>query len=187
MPILTGFGYGIEFSPSGKYLYTSTAFDGEIAQYDLTSDDLKASKTVLREADSKSIGALQIAPDGKIYYQIDCDEDLGSSSKPESKGEAALLSDEAILLPGKIGRFGLPTFMQTFFTEENIEKNLNEHPITEIPEAEILDAVTFGHEAIKQLISFQEEIISLGAKEKREFIAPEFPEGLEEKTFESAE
>jgi outer membrane protein OmpA-like peptidoglycan-associated protein len=137
LTILNGFGYGIEFSPSGKYLYTSTAFDGEIAQYDLTSDDLKASKAILRQADSKSIGALQIAPDGKIYYQIYGDEYLGTISKPEQKGEAALLSDEAVLLPGKVGRFGLPTFIQTYFTEANIEKNINENPITEIPESEI--------------------------------------------------
>ena len=156
LTISTGFGYGIEFSPSGKYLYTSTAFDGEIAQYDLTLDDLKASKAILRKADNKSVGALQIAPDGKIYYQIYGGKYLGSISKPEAKGGAALLSDKAILLPGKIGRFGLPTFMQTYFTEENIDKNLNENPITEIPEVEIEKKQPFKIEIIIKEKVFKE-------------------------------
>lgn len=137
LPIEGGNGYGVEFSPSGKYLYTSTAFDGEIAQYDLSSNDIKESKTVIRKSDNKSVGALQIAPDGKIYYQIYNGKYIGTISKPEEKGAACLLNDEAILLPGPIGRFGLPTFIQTFFTEANIENNLNDNPIVEIPEEEI--------------------------------------------------
>ena len=137
LPIEGGNGYGIEFSPSGKYLYTSTAFDGEIAQYNLIANSIKDSKTVIRKSDNKSVGALQIAPDGKIYYQIYNSEYIGIISKPEEKGTACELNDEAILLSGKIGRFGLPTFIQTFFTEENIENNLNENPIVEIPEEEL--------------------------------------------------
>ncbi len=132
-----GNGYGIEFSPSGKYLYTSTLFDGEIAQYDLRASDIKASKEILRQADSKSLGALQIAPDGKIYYQIYNGEYLGTINQPEKKGQAAELNEKAVLLPGEIARFGLPTFIQTFFTKERIENYWIENPIVEIPESEI--------------------------------------------------
>ncbi len=64
-------------------------------------------------------------------------------------------------------------------TKENIA--MIEGEASEVPEAEILEAVTFGHDAIKQLISFQEELVSECAKEKREFVEPEFPEGLAEK------
>lgn len=137
LPIESGNGYGIEFSPSSKYLYTSTSFDGEIAQYDLTASEIKDSKIILREGDNRSVGALQLAPDGKIYYQIYTREYLGTISKPEEKGEACEINDKAILLPGEIGRFGLPTFIQTFFSEENIANNLNENPVVEIAETDL--------------------------------------------------
>ncbi|MFK7948839.1 MAG: OmpA family protein [Saprospiraceae bacterium] len=137
LPIFAGNGYGIEFSASGKYLYTSTTFDGEIAQYDLTTKEISESKKVIRKSDSKSVGALQIAPDGKIYYSIYNGEYLGTILNPEDYGEACIAKDSMILLPGKIGRFGLPTFIQTFFTAENIKNYLEENPVVEVSESEM--------------------------------------------------
>lgn len=137
LPIYDGNSYGIEFSASGKYLYTSTTFDGEIAQYDLTTEQIKESKKIIRKSDNKSVGALQIAPDGKIYYQVYNGEYIGTIVNPEKYGDDCIAKDSVILLPGKIARFGLPTFIQTFFTEENIEKNLTENPVVEVPETEL--------------------------------------------------
>lgn len=132
-----GYGYGIEFSPSGKYLYTSTAFDGEIAQYDMEQENIGESKAILRKGDNRHVGALQIAPNGKIYYHITPGEYIGAIAKPEKKGQDVELNDEVILLPGRVARYGLPTFIQTFFTEQNVEQYLKEFPLLEIAESDM--------------------------------------------------
>ncbi|EFR31027.1 polyribonucleotide nucleotidyltransferase [Eremococcus coleocola] len=46
--------------------------------------------------------------------------------------------------------------------------NMVESDAAEVPEAEMLEALLFGHEAIKELVAFQEEIISAVGKEKFE-------------------
>lgn len=52
---------------------------------------------------------------------------------------------------------------------------------SEVSEAELIEAISFGHEAIKQLIALQQEIIDQVAKPKREVADPIEPEGLREK------
>ncbi|EGQ3633593.1 polyribonucleotide nucleotidyltransferase [Staphylococcus pseudintermedius] len=51
--------------------------------------------------------------------------------------------------------------------------NMVEAGASEITEAEILEAILFGHEEIKRLCAFQEEIIAHLQPEKREFIPEE--------------
>ena len=46
--------------------------------------------------------------------------------------------------------------------------NMVESDAAEVPEAEMLEALLFGHEAIKELVAFQEEVISAVGKEKFE-------------------
>ena len=71
----TAFGGGVEFSPDGKLLYTTTALN--IFQFDLQADDILASKISVGEYDYSSIceltgfelffGRSSLAPDNKIY------------------------------------------------------------------------------------------------------------------------
>ena len=56
----------------------------------------------------------------------------------------------------------------------------------EISEAEMLEALRFGHETVKQIIDLQKEMVSEIGKETREVVAPELPEGLAEKVEKSA-
>lgn len=50
-----------------------------------------------------------------------------------------------------------------------------------VPEAEILDALNFGHDAIKKIIEAQEDLRSKVGKEKEEFVAPEVDSVIVEK------
>lgn len=49
----------------------------------------------------------------------------------------------------------------------------------EAPEEEVLDAIMFGHETIKEICRFQKKIIEEVGKEKRVLTFPEVPENIE--------
>ena len=49
----------------------------------------------------------------------------------------------------------------------------------EAPEENVLDAIMFGHEAIKNLVAFQRKIIEEVGKPKRTLVFPEVPEEIE--------
>lgn len=49
----------------------------------------------------------------------------------------------------------------------------------EAPEEDILDAIMFGHEAIKEIVAFQKKIIEEVGKQKRTLVFPEIPEEIE--------
>ena len=51
----------------------------------------------------------------------------------------------------------------------------------EIPESEMLEAIKFGHQHIKEIIELQRELIEECAVPKMEVTAPEIPDGLAEK------
>ena len=50
----------------------------------------------------------------------------------------------------------------------------------EVPEEEMLDAILFGHEEIKKIVAFIEEVVAEVGKEKQVIEVKELPEGLEE-------
>ncbi|MDQ0214253.1 polyribonucleotide nucleotidyltransferase [Oikeobacillus pervagus] len=58
--------------------------------------------------------------------------------------------------------------------------NMVEAGANEVPEETMLEAIMFGHEEIKRLISFQEEIIEAVGKEKMEVTLYEIDEELEQ-------
>lgn len=53
--------------------------------------------------------------------------------------------------------------------------NMVESSATEVNEEEMLEAILFGHENIKKLCAFQEEIIAACGKPKREITLYEIP------------
>ena len=65
--------------------------------------------------------------------------------------------------------------------------NMVEAKANEVPEEVILDAIMFGHEEIKRLIAFQEEIIAQCGQEKMEFTLVEIDPELEAEVREMCE
>jgi len=50
----------------------------------------------------------------------------------------------------------------------------------EVPEEQVLDAIMFGHEAIKKLVAFQKQIVAEAGKPKMELVFPEIPADIEQ-------
>jgi outer membrane protein OmpA-like peptidoglycan-associated protein len=114
---LTSNPAGIEFSPTGSFLYVAVATDmGKIFQYNLqvSSSDKIASTQKWVGTTRGMFGALQLAPDGKIYLARGNKKALGAIQKPDVLGLDCQYEDNAILLKG-FSTFGLPTFVQSFF------------------------------------------------------------------------
>lgn len=114
-----GFGntlYGCEFSPDSKYIYTSSWYDDNIYQMDISSWDealIEASATVIGTTDAISnVGALQLGPDGKIYCATQFQNSVGIIENPNAGGVACNYIDAAFDLSGKTVYAGLPSYVQ---------------------------------------------------------------------------
>lgn len=110
--------YGIEFSPDGSKLYYSmydnATFSGLICQVDLSSASLVPIAVGLSSSfNNQCVGALQLAPDNKIYAVINSESWLSAIDNPDQAGVACNFIDKAILLPldgvfPRPGLLGLP-------------------------------------------------------------------------------
>ena len=116
---LTGFApdsYGIEFSPNSELLYVSDIGSGSLYQFDLlagTATDINNSKVHLGYCSSP--GALQLAPDGKIYIAQIYANSLGTIDFPDVFGSGCSFNSNSFNLSGKISLGGLPTFYNSIF------------------------------------------------------------------------
>ena len=102
------FGFGAEFSPSGNVLYISTGNGNttDLVQYDLTAPDIPASAFFLGTT-ATWFGALQLAPDGKIYIANSYSPNLYAINNPDVLGTGCGYTINAITLPNEVF-FGLP-------------------------------------------------------------------------------
>ncbi|QLE02038.1 T9SS type B sorting domain-containing protein [Galbibacter sp. BG1] len=118
--------YGIEFSPNSKLLYM-TVEDYYLYQYDLTAPNIQDSQLLLLE-DTVNIkyyyGALQLAPDGKIYFSRIFRPYLGVIENPNVRGAGCNPIKEGLFLEGKETNLGLPTFIQSYFYTDFTVQNL---------------------------------------------------------------
>ena len=105
--------YGIEFSPDASKLYVST--EHKICQFNLQSGNIPGSLVTIATCDTISLGALQIAPDGKIYTARKLRKFLGVINNPNATGTFCNYIDNIISLGTKMCRIGLPNFIQSFF------------------------------------------------------------------------
>ena len=118
----TGNAYGVEFSPTGNFLYGSTRKGGILYQWnlsDLNPINMVRSAKILRENPGSLCGALQLAFNGKIYVSLGGQPYLGVINSPIQEScnyieHGASLVDNATQNGGK-GYFGLPTFLSDFF------------------------------------------------------------------------
>lgn len=112
--------YGVEFSPSGKLAYVSTAASfssQELTQFDLTASNISSTATLIYdgEKDSNYSGALQIASNGKIYGVFNYRDFLCAINNPDVLGTGCNFQLKAVFLDTGLCRFGLPQFIQSYF------------------------------------------------------------------------
>lgn len=125
LPLERGLPYGIEFSPDNNWLYVSTLYTGEIIRFSLretSKSGLLASRQILYAREEEQIGALQLGPDGKIYFQSVEGDWLGSIDHPNLPASDIGLNHRAYLLGKQEGRFGLPNFIQTYVKPSFVEE-----------------------------------------------------------------
>ena len=124
-PPFTGNGtlYGIGYSPDCSKLYVSRYLDGsDIFQYNLDAgspDEIISSKTWIGSVSNYHLGALQLAPDKKIYVSkhdnLVGDNYLGVINNPNAQGLSCNFVEDGFYLAGKKCIWGLPNFIQSYF------------------------------------------------------------------------
>ncbi len=105
--------YGCEFSPNGNLLYGSSL--GRVYQFDISSGSLatiNASRINVGQT-GNSVGALQIAPNGKIY-QSRSSGFLNVINSPNVVGTGCNFVGNAVSLSNKMAIMGLPSFINSW-------------------------------------------------------------------------
>lgn len=115
--------YGLEFSPSGDYLYCSVGnYTAGLYQFDISSGDETQIRASIIDLGSypgttyQSIekgGALQLAPDGRIYYSVRYAMKLAVIEEPNKAGGACGFHYDHFLLNDR-AMFGLPNIPSSF-------------------------------------------------------------------------
>jgi gliding motility-associated-like protein len=114
--------YGVEFSPSSQYLYISEwKQNRQIFQYDLEAGDDQAildSRVIVGSVGQSAdpIGALQIGPDNRLYVARQNFGYLSRINSPNTGGIGCNFENQAIFLSGRQSTYGLPPFIQSFFS-----------------------------------------------------------------------
>lgn len=112
--------YGAAFSPNNQLLYISAwkvaAASNELFQFNISSGNaalIEGSKQLLWSANDRAAGALQVAPDGKIYYSKYRDSLLGAIHLPDVAGPGCNYQNDYINFAPKTDAlsFGLPNFI----------------------------------------------------------------------------
>ena len=105
--------YGVEFSPDGSRLYGGVNSTGEIFQFDLTAGStaaIIASRVMVGIGTGNNLGALQLAPDDKIYVGRYTFNYLGVINDPNTLGTACNYIDLGLNLGTVNTCWGLPGY-----------------------------------------------------------------------------
>ncbi len=125
LPAKTPGAYGVEFSPNGERLYIGSFETGVIEQYNLNLPDKKAiikSRYEINKPSNFNLGAIQVGPDGRIYTSNLHGAYIGVILNPNSYGTRTRYNTRKIKIGKNNGRLGLPTFIQTYFSEGSTKK-----------------------------------------------------------------
>jgi len=97
--------YGVEFSPDDSRLYYSlyynATFEGAVFQANMLAANIATSSVLIGVSSSlnfQCMGALQLAPDGKIYVAINSESWLSAIAQPNILGVACGFIDQAVAL-----------------------------------------------------------------------------------------
>lgn len=117
--------YGVEFSPDNNVLYVSSMawMDYKLLQFDLNSANIPDSKITVASF-SQNPGALQLAPNGKIYIAMAETDKLSVINNPNKTGNGCNVAVNAVDLGGRICMLGLPSFNQSEFYARIATQNL---------------------------------------------------------------
>ncbi|NOU60020.1 gliding motility-associated C-terminal domain-containing protein [Marinifilum caeruleilacunae] len=118
--------YGVEFSPSGELLYVSLYTQGEMYQFDITSNNeatINASAQLIGSG-PWYYGALQLAPDNRIYMAKTNNSATAGSlnldviNDPDVVGVGCNWVADSKNLAGRRCWLGLPNFVTSIFSLE---------------------------------------------------------------------
>jgi gliding motility-associated-like protein len=112
--------YGIEFSPNSNLLYVSenSIPISNIYQYNLLAGSPTAivnSRTIIGSQNGWS-GAIQLAPDHKIYHARYLKDSLGVINKPNLTGVSCAYVANGFYLSERLSSFGLPNLYNFNYT-----------------------------------------------------------------------
>lgn len=119
--------YGLEFSNDSQLLYVSNinteTKKSQIYQYELQSEDeiiINNSEYLVAETTSTqnnigTFGALQLAPNKKIYVARNNSNYLSVINSPDELGANCQFTDNGISLGNNKSNFGLPLFISSLF------------------------------------------------------------------------
>ncbi|HRP01552.1 MAG TPA: hypothetical protein PLE30_02780 [Candidatus Kapabacteria bacterium] len=112
------YNYGIEFSAHSNFLYITESKNGKIYRYDISKynvDDIVNSESIVyTEKANTFLGALQIAPNEKIYFSRFKSKFLGVIESPDSVN-SKVIADAAYLgnYTDGTASYGLPNMIQS--------------------------------------------------------------------------
>ena len=101
--------YGVEFSPSGRFIYFSKDETGTIVQYDLEDANIATSAVDVMNVNFIDGGGLQIAQNGKIYCTHLNFTTLSVIHSPDVKGLGCNAQPQAVNLGTRRAFLGLPS------------------------------------------------------------------------------
>ncbi|KAB2913096.1 MAG: gliding motility-associated C-terminal domain-containing protein [Bacteroidetes bacterium] len=111
--------YGCSFSPDSKLFYAASLTGGGIYQFDVslpTDAEIVASKTRISTTPGtpRTLGAMQLAADGKIYVAVMSSKKLDVIGNPNQKGVGCGYVEGGIVMTGMLTfvRLGLPNFIE---------------------------------------------------------------------------
>lgn len=119
--------YGVEFSPDCSRLYASITDPASIIQWNLNAGSnaaIIASATTVVSVPNAVFGALQNAPDGRIYLANYDSSSLGCITNPNALGLASSFVSNFVSLNFTVAQLGLPNFPPYYFITLNV--NLSE-------------------------------------------------------------
>lgn len=133
LSLASNLGYGVEFSSSSRRLYVSTgdfrdSSTENLFQFDLTLPTIgkiNSSRYLIYSYNNKR-GALQLAPNGKIYWTSDESRNISVINNPENLGSRTNYSHQSISVgTGAIASQGLPPFISSLLLPITIEDTNN--------------------------------------------------------------
>lgn len=110
--------YGIEFSPNSSLLYVGSWYVGNkyLYQYNLEAGSPQGILDSRVLIATGTEGALQIGPDNKLYAAQNQAGSISVVHAPNEIGDDCNFQWGAVSLGGKTSRWGLPPFIQSFFS-----------------------------------------------------------------------
>ncbi|MEX0997409.1 MAG: T9SS type A sorting domain-containing protein [Flavobacteriaceae bacterium] len=110
--------YGAEFSPNNRFLYISAFSSMGVKQFDLDAGtSVSEIQSSAHTYSNTATGALQIAPDGKIYSSRYGATALDVLHFPNQQESAATFQSNAQTLGGASAQLGLPNFITTLVSQ----------------------------------------------------------------------